>query len=122
MRFDRSSVSMAKEPSRSFPTLQESKVGNFQLAHRLEKSDKSAMPTVDQVRRRIQDAMDNAGDGAVRLAVELEIERNYLRDYLQGKKRSLSPEVLHTLAERYGIPISELLVRKEKTQRRRATA
>lgn len=120
MRFERSSDSMGSEISRSFPTLQAKKVGNFQLADIHEKSDKSAMTTVDQIRQKIARAIEAAGDKPIPLAIELDQERNYIRDYLEDKKRSLKAEVLMKISERYGIPINELMVKKEKPSRRRA--
>jgi hypothetical protein len=120
MRFERSSDSMGRDDSRTFPTSQEEKVGNFPLAFVHSASDKSDMPTADQVRRTIQTALERAGEGPVTVALELELERNYLRDYLEGKKNSIKPEVVYALSERYGIPFKELLVIKERPARRRA--
>jgi hypothetical protein len=120
MRLDRSSVSMDIECSRSFPTAQVTKVGNFQLAQLSDKSDKSAMPTVDQIRQKILGLMQAAGDRPVPLAEELNLERNHLRDYFEGKKNSLKIEVLQLLSERYDIPLGELVAKKEKPSRRRA--
>ena len=120
MRFERNSVSMAEQPSRSFPTLQAEKVGIFQLASKDEKSDKSAMPTVDQIRQKILTLMAAAGDRPIPLAEEFGLERNHLRDYFEGKKRSLKIEVLQQLSERYDIPLSDLVAKKEKQNRRRA--
>ena len=119
-RFDRNSVSMATDNSRKTPTAQEGQVGIFQLAESPEKSDKSAMPTVEHIRQRLERAMQAVGDRPVTLALELGLERNHIRDYLEGKKRSLKAEVLMTLSERYGIPLNELLIRKEKPVRKRA--
>jgi transcriptional regulator with XRE-family HTH domain len=125
-RLDRSSDSMDVDNSRTFPTLQAEKVGIFQLDAVREKSDKSAMTTVDQIRQRIRAAMEKAGDGPVALAEELklseelEIDRNYIRDFLEGKKSSMKPEILMLISERYNIPFKELLVKKEKQIRRRA--
>jgi len=120
MRFDRISDSMESEASRTFPTTQAGKVGNFPLAHSVEKSDKSAVPTIDQIRRTITFAMDRAGEGPVTVALDLGRERNYLRDFLEGKKDSLKVEVILALHERYGIPINELIVTKEAKEKRRA--
>lgn len=118
MRFDRISDSMESEASRTFPTVQAEKVGNFPLAHSPEKSDKSAMPTVDHIRRTIAHAMEKIGEGPITVALDLELERNYLRDFLEGKKNSLKAEVSFALSERYSIPIKELIVSKEKRIRR----
>lgn len=115
MRFERSSVSMAEENSRKIPTAQAKSVGNFRLAENSDKSDKSAMPTVDQIRRKIEKAMEVAGDGPV--ALDLGLERNHLRDFLTGKKRSLKTETMMLLSERYGIPFKDLIVTKEKPLR-----
>jgi hypothetical protein len=120
IRFERSSVSMTADHSRSFPTTQEKKVGNFQLAVTAEVSDKSAMPTVEQIRRTIVVAMERAGEGAVSVAVALGLERNHLRDFLEGKKRSLKTEVTLMIAERYGIPFKDLVITKDKAARRSA--
>ena len=120
MRFERSSVSMIADNSRSFPTTQEKKVGNFQLAVQDGTSDKSAMPTVDQIRRTIAIAMDRAGEGPVSLAVALDLERNHIRDFMEGKKRSLKTEVTLAIAERYGIPFKDLVITKDKAARRSA--
>lgn len=122
MRFERSSVSMGAEDSRNFPTSQQNSVGNFRLAAVADKSDKSAMPTIEQIRARIERAMADRGEGPVAAAVDLELERNHLRDFLQGKKQSLKTEVMMALSERYDIPFNDLVVRKEKKQRRRAAA
>lgn len=122
MRFERSSVSMTGENGRNFPTLQENSVGNFRLAPTSVKSDKSAMPTIDQIRGRIEKAMADRGEGPVAVAVDLELERNHIRDFLEGKKQSLKTEVMMALSERYGIPFNDLVLRKEKKHRRRAAA
>jgi hypothetical protein len=111
---------MTADHSRSFPTTQEKKVGNFQLAVTAEVSDKSAMPTVEQIRRTIVVAMERAGEGAVSVAVALGLERNHLRDFLEGKKRSLKTEVTLMIAERYGIPFKDLVITKDKAARRSA--
>lgn len=110
MRFERSSDSMAEEDSRKIPTLQALSVGKFRLAENSDKSDKSAMRPVDQIRRRIQKAMDDAGLGPVTVALELGWERNHLRDYLDGKKDSLKTERMIQISERFGIPFKELVV------------
>ena len=78
------------------------------------------MTTVDQIRQKIARAIEAAGDKPIPLAIELDQERNYIRDYLEDKKRSLKAEVLMKISERYGIPINELMVKKEKPSRRRA--
>ena len=120
MRFERSSVSIAKQHSRSFPTAQEKLVGNFQLAIPAEKSDKSAMATVDQIRRTIAAAMEKVGEGPVSVAIDLGLERNHLRDFMEGKKQSLKTEVMLLISERYSIPFKDLIVTKEKAIRRSA--
>jgi hypothetical protein len=120
MRFERSSVSMVDEDSRKIPTAQQVSVGNFRLAAIAEKSDKSAMPSVEQIRYRIQKAMDGAGEGAVTVAIELELERNHLRDFLEGKKQSLKTEVMLAISQRYDIPFKDLIITKEKILRRAA--
>lgn len=123
MRLERSSVSITPDNSRSFPTAQEvgkEKVGIFQLAPDADRSDKSAMPTPDQIRHTLQRAMDRVPEGPVTVALDLGLERNYLRDFLEGKKSSLKAEVSFQLADRYGIPINELITIKEKQVRKRA--
>jgi hypothetical protein len=116
MRFERSSVSMGKENSRKIPTAQAKKVGNFRLAENSDKSDKSAMRPVDQIRRRIQKAMDDAGVGPVTVALELGWERNHLRDYMEGKKDSLKTEKMIQISDRFGIPFRDLVVGGERRQ------
>jgi hypothetical protein len=118
MRFERSSVSMDGDDSRKIPTLQELLVGNFRLEPVVDTSDKSAMPSIEQIRHKIQRAMAGAGEGPVAVAVELGLERNHLRDFLTGKKRSLKTETMLAISERYGIPFKDLIVTKEKNQRR----
>jgi hypothetical protein len=120
MRFDRSSVSMEKEDSRNFPTTQELSVGNFRLAHPTEKSDKSAMPTLDQIRNTITKALDKQGTGAVTVAQELGLERNHIRDFLKGDKNSLKTEVMLALSEHLSIPFKDLIISKEKKLQRTA--
>ena len=83
-----------------------------------DKSDKSAMPSTEQIRRRIQGAMASAGDGPVTVAIELGLERNYLRDFLEGKKQSIKTEAMLLLSERYSIPFKDLIITKEKALRR----
>jgi hypothetical protein len=116
MRFERSSVSMGKQNSRKIPTTQDKKVGNFRLAENSDNSDKSAMRPVDQIRRRIQKAMDDAGVGPVTIALELGWERNHLRDYMEGKKDSLKTEKMLQISDRFGIPFQELVVGGAKRQ------
>lgn len=80
------------------------------------------MPTVDQIRRTITGAMDEAKEGPITAALELNLERNYLRDFLDGKKRSLKVEVIFALASRYDLSINDLIITKEKPAKRRAAA
>src|SRR5262245_24616896 len=80
-RFDRSSDSMESETSRNIPTYQDHFMGNIRLADKPAKSDKSAMPTVDQVRIKIQEVLDEAHKGPVTVARELGFPRDYLRDF-----------------------------------------
>lgn len=75
------------------------------------------MATVDQIRRRLERAMNAAGEGPVWLAGELGMERNHIRDFLQGKKRSLKTETMMALSERYSIPFKDLVVTKDKPAR-----
>ncbi len=122
MRFDRSSDSMVADDSRKIPTTQQVFVGKFRLAENSDKSDKSAMAiTVEQIRRKIQKAMDDRGEGPVSASVDMGLERNHIRDFLQGKKRSLKTETMMAIAERYDIPFSDLIVTKDKpAERKRA--
>ena len=68
------------------------------------------MRPVDQIRHRIQMAMDAAGIGPVTVAQELGWERNHLRDYMEGKKDSLKTEKMLQISDRFGIPFQELIV------------
>lgn len=120
MRFERNSVSMVGENSRKIPTVQANSVGNFRLAGVADKSDKSAMPSIDQIRRKIQKAMDDAGEGSVTLAAELGLERNHIRDFMKGTKQSLKTEVMLQIADRYHIPFKDLIVTKASQPRRAA--
>lgn len=120
MRLERISDSIAPTHSRKIPTAQDISVGKFRLDTAPDKSDKSAMPSVERIRARIKGAMDKAGEGPVWLALELGLERNHIRDFLAGKKRSLRPEALMAVSDRYDIPFNELLITKEK--KTRATA
>jgi hypothetical protein len=119
-RFERSSDSMGTEDSRKIPTTQDISVGNFRLAQPTEKSDKSAMPTLDQIRLTITKALDKQGTGAVTVAQELGLERNHIRDFLKGDKNSLKTEVMLSLSEYLGIPFKDLVISKEKKLRRTA--
>jgi hypothetical protein len=108
---------MENDDSRNFPTTQELSVGNFRLASDNQKSDKSAMPTVDQIRHTLARALEKKG-GAITVAQELGFERNHIRDFLEGKKRSLKTEVMLALAEYLEIPFKDLVITKEKAIRR----
>jgi hypothetical protein len=108
---------MTKDDSRKIPTTQEASVGNFRLASEAQKSDKSAMPTVDQIRHTLARALEKKG-GPITVAQELGFERNHIRDFLEGKKRSLKTEVTLALAEYLEIPFKDLVVTKEKAMRR----
>lgn len=109
---------MALEDSRKIPTSQAKSVGNFRLAQMPEKSDKSAVPTVDQIRGIIQKALDKKGVGPVTAALDLGYERNHIREFLIGKKESLKTEVSIAIAEYLEIDFKDLIVTKEKRQRR----
>jgi hypothetical protein len=102
--------------SRIFPTTQELFVGKFRLAEISDLSDKSDMPTADQVRKTLARALEKAGEGPVGLAAAMGIERNYIRDFLQGKKDSLRTEVMLDLSERFGIPFKDLVVTGKKAK------
>lgn len=117
MRFDRSSDSMGLDDSRKIPTTQAVSVGNFRLASDPDKSDKSAMPTVDQIRHLLARALEKKG-GPITVAQELGYERNHIRDFLEGKKRSLRTEVMLALSEYLEIPFKDLVITKEKAMRR----
>lgn len=108
MRFERSSFSIKKDNSRSFPTVKD-KVGNIQLVDYSDLSDKSAMREVDRIRQRIQKALDKADISPFTLARELGWDRHHLAEYLKGKKDSLKAEKLMQLSERLGIPFNDLL-------------
>lgn len=118
IKLDRSSVSMERDDSRKIPTSQAKSVGNFRLAQITEKSDKSAVPTVDQIRRTIRAALTKKGVGAVTAAKEIGQERNYIRDFLEGGKESMKTEAMMDLAEYLDIDFKGLIVTKEKRQRR----
>lgn len=120
MRFDRSSVSMAPDDSRKIPTLQAKSVGNFRLAENSDSSDKSAMSSVDEVRHRIQQAFDRAGDSPITIALEWELGRDHIRDFLERKKDSLKSEVLLLLSEKYNIPFNLLIIKRQKKKRQKA--
>lgn len=120
MRLDRSSDSMEADHSRKIPTLQ-APVGKFRLAANNDKSDKSAvMSSVDEVRNRVRQAIERAGDAPITLALEWNFERNHLRDFLDGRKDSLKAEVLQLLSERYDIPLSQLIIKRQKKKRKAA--
>lgn len=120
MRLDRSSISIAGENSRKIPTLQAKSVGNFRLAEISDKSDKSAMSSVDEVRHRIQQAFDRTGQSPITLALEWDLERNHIREFLIGKKQSLKYEVVENLSEHFGIPKDLLIIRRPKKKRKAA--
>lgn len=120
MRFDRSSVSIAKNDSRKIPTAQAKSVGKFRLAQGADKSDKSAVPNVDQIRQRITAALDKKAVGPVTVALDLQLERNHIRDFLVGDKNSLKTEVMLDLSEYLDIPFKDLVITKEKRLRRSA--
>ena len=110
MSFERSSVSITQIHSRKTPTTQAEKVGKFQLVENSDVSDNSAMRPVDQIRRRIQKALDDAKVGPITIAIELGWPRDHLRDYLAGKKSSLKTEKMLQLSDRFGIPFKELVI------------
>lgn len=120
MRFDRSSVSMTDDDSRKIPTAQAKSVGNFRLAESSDTSDKSAMSSIDEVRRRIQQAFDRTGDSPITVALEWEFERNHIRDFLEGKKSSLKLEVLQLISKRYNIHLDDLTITRQKKKRKAA--
>lgn len=120
MRLDRSSDSITADHSRKIPTLQ-APVGKFRLASVARKSDKSAaMSSLEEVRSRIRHAMERAGDKPVSLAAEWDLERNHLRDFLERKKDSLKPEVLALLADRYDMPLAQLIITRPRRKRKAA--
>jgi hypothetical protein len=114
----RSSDSMESTDSRKIPTEQGICVGNFRLVEKSDASDKSAMSSVEEVRQRIQQAFDRSGDSPITIALEWDFERNHIRDFLERKKDSLKPEVLQNISERYGIPISLLIIKRQKKKRK----
>jgi hypothetical protein len=103
---------MAADNSRKIPTAQAVSVGNFRLAKNSEKSDKSAMSTVDEVRNRIRRAFEvskekGSKETAITLAKEWGFGRDHIREFLIGKKDSLKYEVVENLSEHFGIPIEK---------------
>lgn len=101
--------------------MQAQSVGKFRLAELPDKSDKSAaMSSADEVRRRIQQALARAGDSPITLAQEWDLERNHLRDFLDARKDSLKAEVLQLIADRYGIPLVQLIIKRQRKQRKAA--
>ena len=110
---------MVEDDSRKIPTSQAKSVGNFRLAQEAEKSDKSAVPTLEQIRHTISRALDRKGQGAVTVAIELGLERNYLRDFLKGDKNSMKVEVVLALSEYLDIPFNDLIITKERKKLRR---
>lgn len=119
-KLDRSSVSMGRNNSREIPTSQELLVGNFRLAQAAEKSDKSAMPTVNEVRARIALAIERSGDQPVTLALDWGVGRDHIRDFLTGRKDSLKLDVLEAISERYDIPLTQLIIRRARRKRQAA--
>lgn len=120
MRFERSSVSMDADDSRKIPTSQAVSVGNFRLAKIAGKSDKSAMSSPEEVRGRLLKAFEGSDKGPITLALDWGLERNHLREFLVGKKDSLKYEVIESLSEHFGIPISLLIIRRLKKKRKTA--
>jgi hypothetical protein len=118
MRFDRSSVSITADNSRKIPTPQANSVGKFRLVENSDMSDKSAMSSLQEVRNRIQQAIDAKGDSSITLALDWDLERNHIRDFLEEKKDSLKPEVLLLLSEKYAIPFNLLIIKRKKKQRK----
>jgi hypothetical protein len=109
MRFDLSSDSMTSEISRNFPTSQALYVGNIPLAQVSEKSDKSAMANVDEIRQKVRDLIKEADSGAVAIAKELGLPRTDIHDFLRGKKRKLSLQAATALADRFDLPVKEFI-------------
>lgn len=64
--------------------------------------------------------MERAGDKPVSLAAEWDLERNHLRDFLERKKDSLKPEVLALLADRYDMPLAQLIITRPRRKRKAA--
>lgn len=120
MRLDRSSDSIAADNSRKLPTAQEA-IGKLRLAEGSDLSDKTAMPTVDEVRRRLARAIESANEHPITVAKELGLDREYVRDFLTGRKASLSYEAMTSLAARYEIDPDDLKVGpRKRPERRRA--
>lgn len=78
------------------------------------------MPTIDQVRQIVRNAIAKSGKGPVAVAVDMGFERNYIRDFLQGKKDSLKTEVTLALSEQFNIPFKDLIVKRKKAAARAA--
>lgn len=118
MRFDRSSISMGSEDSRKIPTAQAVSIGNFPLAHRPIKSDKSAMPSADQIRAVINEALARHDTGAIAVVMEMRrlgltgVDRTYLSDFLSGKKQSLSFDFSQIFATFLDVDLQSLRVSK----------
>jgi hypothetical protein len=125
MRFDRSSDSMATNDSGKLPTLQADSVGNIPLVAKVGKSDKSDMPTADQVRQTIRRALDERAKplGPIEVIAEMkktkryrDWDRVYLSDFLKEKpkKQSLDQEFREDLADFLGIDAELLRITKPR--------
>lgn len=121
MRFDRNSDSIAEDDSRKIPTPQANSVGKFRLAENSDKSDKSAMPSHEEVRHRLKQAFERPGaEGPITLAKNWDLGRDHIREFLIGKKDSLRYEVLEHLSEHFNIPLNLLIIRRQKKKKQKA--
>jgi hypothetical protein len=110
---------MAAEDSRKIPTMQAKSVGNFRLAESSGSSDKSAMPTHEEVRHILNQAFARKdAPSPITLAKDWELGRDYIIDFLNDRKNTLSYETLENLSEELGIPLNLLLIRRPKKKRK----
>ncbi len=120
MRLERSSDSMVGDDSRKIPTMQALSVGKFRLAENSDSSDKSAMPTVEEVRTRLNHVFERSGDSPITLAIDWGFGRDHIRDFLEARKDSLKYEVVEMLAEKYDISLDLLIIRRPRRKRKAA--
>jgi len=78
------------------------------------------MSSVDEVRRRIQQAFDRSGESDITLALEWGFERGDIWDFLHQKKASLKPEVLKRLSDHFDIPFEQLIITRQRKKRKAA--
>ena len=79
------------------------------------------MPTHEEVRQRLKQAFARpSAEGPITLALEWELGRDYIQDFLKGRKDTMDYEVIENLSAHFGIPISLLVIRRNKKKRLRA--